>query len=147
MVDARGVVEELYEEVVNRRRPEVAEQLVADSFMDHTAPPGAERAGAQAFQEQVDAIIQAVPDASVIVDDLVAEGDRVAARLTWRGTLKGSLHGIPPSHQPVVLSEMVFWRVSGGKLVERWAMVDEWGLRRQIDAQFRSSQGPSPAVW
>jgi len=55
------------------------------------------------------------------VDDLVAEGDRVAIRWTLRATKTGPMFGQPPSGQPVELTAIVIFRIADGKMAERWA--------------------------
>jgi predicted ester cyclase len=65
---------------------------------------------------------------------MVAEGDWVAVRLTLRGTHLGPLGSIPPTGKHVVMKEMVFWRVTGGRLRAVWSVGDALGLRVQLGA-------------
>jgi predicted ester cyclase len=69
----------------------------------------------------------AIPDLNATIDAIVAEGDQVAVRATWRGTHRGPFRGRSPSGRQFETSGMVFWRIKDGKLVERWAMVDLLG--------------------
>jgi len=74
----------------------------------------------------------AFPDARFTVEDMVAEGDRVAARLTMRGTHLGPLNGAPPTGRAVVVSGMSIERIADGRIVEGWNENDALGLLQQL---------------
>ena len=74
----------------------------------------------------------AFPDARFTVEDMIAEGDRVAARLTMRGTHLGPLNGVPPTGRAVVVSGMSIERVADGRIVEGWNENDALGLLQQL---------------
>jgi steroid delta-isomerase-like uncharacterized protein len=74
----------------------------------------------------------AFPDLNVSIEDIVAEGDLVAVRGTWRGTHQGEFRGVPAIGRKVEFSGMVFWRVAGGQIRERWGLVDVPTLMRQL---------------
>jgi steroid delta-isomerase-like uncharacterized protein len=74
----------------------------------------------------------AFPDARFTVEDMVAEGDRVAARLTMRGTHLGSLNGIPATGRSVVVSGMSIERITDGRIVEGWNENDALGMMGQL---------------
>lgn len=70
------------------------------------------------------------PDLYVSVDDLVAEGDKVVARLKWRGTVSQDFNGIPANHQTIEWTGIAINRFENGKIVERWFNSDELGMMR-----------------
>ena len=74
----------------------------------------------------------AFPDARFTVEDMIGEGDRVAARLTMRGTHLGPLNGVPPTGRAVVVSGMSIERVADGRIVEGWNENDALGLLQQL---------------
>ena len=74
----------------------------------------------------------AFPDLYQAVEDMVAEGDRVALRWTAQGTHKGPLWGIPPSGQRVSWTGTTIYRIADGKVAERWGVVDQLGLLQQL---------------
>lgn len=74
----------------------------------------------------------AFPDALFTVEDMIGEGDRVAARLTMRGTHLGALNGIPPTGRSVVVSGMSIERVLNGRIVEGWNENDALGMLSQL---------------
>jgi predicted ester cyclase len=70
----------------------------------------------------------------VTIDDLVAEGDKVAARYKWTGTHQGIFNGIPPTGKRVTITGLDLWRLRDGKCVEHWNQEDNLGLLQQLGA-------------
>ena len=67
----------------------------------------------------------AFPDLNVTVEEVMAEGDRVAARVTMRGTHRGEFQGIAPTGKRVEVRAMDMFRISDGKIVEHWGHADD----------------------
>jgi steroid delta-isomerase-like uncharacterized protein len=76
--------------------------------------------------------VSGFPDYRFDVIHLVAEGDLVAALMPFSGTQDGAVLDLPPSGRSVRVSEMVFFRIRDGKIVEAWEEWDEHGMRRQL---------------
>ena len=76
--------------------------------------------------------IAAFPDYRFELLDLVAEGDKVAARMPFRGTHFGPILDLAPTGRSVHVSAMVIFRIVDGKIVEAWEEYDEAGMRRQL---------------
>jgi predicted ester cyclase len=74
----------------------------------------------------------AFPDAHVTLEDILAEGDRVAYRLTIRGTHQGEFQGIAPTGKQVTVSFTAIVRIEDGRLVEQWGGLDLLDLLRQL---------------
>ncbi len=87
----------------------------------------------------------AFPDARLSIDDVVAEGDKLACRFSLRATHRGELMGIPASGKPVLLPGITILRFRDGKCVERWSQADFLGLLQQIGAVPPPGSGTSPA--
>jgi predicted ester cyclase len=64
---------------------------------------------------------RAFPDTRHALEDLVAEGDRVVARISARGTHTGELFGYPPTGRDVTMTAIAIYRIVAGLIVERWA--------------------------
>jgi ketosteroid isomerase-like protein len=77
-------------------------------------------------------LVGAFPDLRITVEDTVADDDKVAARMTFRGTHRGSFRGIEPTGRPVEFSSIRIYRVEDGKVVQTWAEVDALGLLGQL---------------
>jgi len=72
------------------------------------------------------------PDLHLTIEDMIAEGDKVAWRFTARGTHKGELMGIPPTGKQVTVTAMVCSRFAGGKWEEDWSNFDALGMLQQF---------------
>lgn len=81
----------------------------------------------------------AFPDMRVIIEDLVAEGDKVACRFHFEGTHRGELMGIPATGKQVSVPGITILRFKNGKCVERWSQADFMAMLQQIGAM------PAPA--
>ncbi len=66
------------------------------------------------------------------VEDMIAEGDRVVSRLTFRGTHTGDLMGIPATGKSVMISEIIIDRLADGKIVESWRLFDQMAMMQQL---------------
>jgi steroid delta-isomerase-like uncharacterized protein len=110
----------------------ILDELAApDIVVSYPIPPEPLR-GAEAFKDFLMEVIAGLPDASVTVDDTIAEGDRVACRWTLRGTHDGPLFGFPPSGKSVQVSGFTFYRIAGGKVVEETGIGNTLGLMQQL---------------
>lgn len=130
----KAVVRRFYEQVLNQNRPEVAREIVAADFVVHGGVPGGAPSGPRALAGIGERLRAGFDNSTFEIDDLVAEGDRVAVRWTMRGTHTGEYFGIPPTGAGVALHAIVIFRVVEGRLAELWPLIDHPGLRRQIEA-------------
>jgi steroid delta-isomerase-like uncharacterized protein len=76
----------------------------------------------------------AFPDLHTAVEDVIAEGDKVAVRWTTRGTHQGSLMGIPPTGRQVTMTAIHILRLADGKIAEGWVNFDALGMLQQVGA-------------
>ena len=91
--------------------------------------------GLENFKEAVADFTKAFPDLKIEIQDMVAEGDRVAVRFTHRGTHTGATFaGIPPTGKRVVWTCNGIYRVAKGKLVEEWFNEDSLAMMKQLGA-------------
>jgi len=67
-----------------------------------------------------------------VVEDLVAEGDKVAGRVTAYGKHEGELFGIPRTGKDIRVSGIAIWRIEDGKIVEHWHETNQLGLMQQL---------------
>lgn len=124
----------LADEVFTQGDLAVADELVAADYVHHV--PGDQPApGLTGLKEWVTLMHRTFPDFRVIVEDQIAEGDRVVQRMTARGTHQGELFGIPPTGTGVCVPFIEINRVGpDGKFVEHWSSVDLLGLLQQLGA-------------
>lgn len=128
----RAVVQRFVDAVLNAHDPGAAPEVCAPNLAWHGGPLG-ELRDAGSFQHLIRSLLSSFPDLSVELQESIAEGDRVAARLAIRGTHRGDFQGIPPTGTPVVSSAVATFRVVEGKIVELWWQHDLFSLMKQLD--------------
>jgi predicted ester cyclase len=129
--DNKALVRRVYEEVANQRNLAAVDQLAALNFVGHftSFPP---LQGAEGLKQAISTVLTAFPDFHFTIDDMIAEGDEVAVRLTIRGRQSGPMMGIPPTSKQITISALHIYRVAGGKIVEGWVNSDDLGMMQQL---------------
>jgi steroid delta-isomerase-like uncharacterized protein len=111
-----------------------ADRVFARDLCDHRGPPLHDIAGIEGEKRFIDRVRTAFPDLRVEIEDMVAQGNRVAARVMHRGTHRGDFFGIAPTGTPVAYEGTVIFRVAEGRIAERWGTIDLYGLLAQLGA-------------
>ena len=111
------------------------EELLSPYYVFHDAPPGTPK-GPDAIKQVVTMFRGAFPDLKITIEDMIAEGDKVCARATTRGTHKGTLFGIPGTGKVVTMTGLTMVTIIDGRLVESWVKNDVMGLMKQIGADL-----------
>lgn len=109
---------------------DVVDDFLAADFLEHNPFPGIPptRDGwKQAFR----AFVQGAPGYHV-VEDLVAEDDKVVGRITAYGKHEGDLFGVPATGNELRVTGIAIWRIRDGRIVEHWHQTDEMGLMQQV---------------
>ncbi|MEX5721014.1 ester cyclase [Geodermatophilus maliterrae] len=116
----KALIRRIFEEVIPGGDTATMRGLFDPDWVDHDPLPG-QPAGLDGAAYVVSTMHTAHPDLRFVIDDLVAERDRVVIRWTLRGTNTGPMFGRPASGQPVELAAIVIFRVVDGRITERWA--------------------------
>lgn len=118
LAEMKEFIRDHFEEFVNRKNLRIGEVNFAAEFVDHGAdvppglPPG--RAGTIRY---VGGAQKKFPDLRVVIEDLIAEDDKVVVRNRWTGTDAASGQGLE-------FSGIVIWRIANRQIVERWAYLE-----------------------
>ena len=88
----------------------------------------------EGWKSFIAAFLAGFPDFRLVLDDVVAESDRVAVRWTFHGTHTGEFLGIGPTDKTVSMSAVEVNRVATGKVAEHWVALDQLGLLQQLGA-------------
>ena len=109
------------EEIWNKRDLTAADRYLAPDYIEHNTnlPPGLE--GRKKF---VATVLAAFSDYHAEIQEVVAEGDRVVARVQFTGTNDGPCEGRPPTHNNLSFFTADFFRIAGGKIAEHWDVVN-----------------------
>jgi steroid delta-isomerase-like uncharacterized protein len=127
----KALVRRFYAEGVQNSA--VFDELLAPTYVLHY-PGRPPIAGIGQAKLMMAVFTSAFPDLQLTTADLVAEGDKVAIRNTWRGTHQGAFQGVPPTGKYVTFTGTDIFRVEGGKIAEQWADLDALGLLQQLGA-------------
>jgi steroid delta-isomerase-like uncharacterized protein len=107
------------------------DELIAEDFVDHNPPPKV-RADKTGLKQTVTLFRSAFPDLRLTVEDMIAEGDKVAVRIVSRGTHKGELMGIAPTGRSIAVNEEHILRLANGKIAEHWGVEDNLSMMQQL---------------
>ena len=127
----KAVAQRFYDQVWNRGDMAVADELFTADTVDHASPPGFP-SGIAGVKQVFGMYRGAFPDLAITIEDMIADGDKVVARWTSRGTHRGDLMGIPPTGKQVTITGIDIFRFEGGKIAEHWANFDMLGMMQQI---------------
>ena len=133
MSDAnKAIVRRWFEESINKKNLAVVDELFTQDYVAHM-PAGAEPIRGIAGEKALDSMFHSgFPEGVITIEDMVADGDTVVTRLTYRGTHRGDFQGIPATGKTVVMSGMQVSRIANGKIAEAWHMPDFMGMMRQL---------------
>jgi steroid delta-isomerase-like uncharacterized protein len=133
-IEANKQLVRRYQEAHNTNDLDALNLIVAADLVTHSLmpglPPGLD--GGKTIHQMTGA---AIPDFHASIEDLIAEGDKVVARMTFRGTHSaGEFMGSPPSGKTFAFSAISIFRIADGKIVEHWGEEDSLGWLQQLGA-------------
>jgi steroid delta-isomerase-like uncharacterized protein len=129
-------------EIWNRAELAAVGEIVSADYARHDpATPGVR--GVEGLQQLIASYHEAFPDLRLTIEDLLAEGETVAARWSGSGTHRGALMGIPPTGRQTAVSGIGLYRLAGGKIAEEWESWDALGLMQQLGAVPAPGQAPA----
>ena len=124
----KALIRRFYAEVVNGRKDELIDEMIAEDFDDHAARDK----GREHFKTLYHVMIRIFPDIQASLQDLIAEGDEVVARVEFTATQADSFRGFPATNRQITYSGMDIFRIKDGKLTERWAQRDFLGRLERL---------------
>jgi predicted ester cyclase len=132
----KAIVRRIHDEL-NRNNLAIVDELYSPDYVSHV---GKRKGGLREYKEYLEAHQQAFPDWTTSIKDLMAEGDRVIARISEQGTHKGELRHrsmghLAPTHKMVDSSRVIIRRIMHGKVVESWIHADHLGILHQLKGE------------
>jgi steroid delta-isomerase-like uncharacterized protein len=128
----KAIVRRFYDEFASQGNLSLANELVAEDFVDHNPGVPDMAPGPEGMIQVFTAFRSAIPDMRMTVEDQVAEGDRVVSRATVSGTHQGELMGIPATGKSFSIGIIDILRLEGGKIAEHWGESDTMGMMQQL---------------
>ena len=131
--EANAATNRRWIDAYNDRDMETEAAARTPDFVAHV--PGAPGPlNSEAWVGFVSSFADAFPDLRLTVEDVVANEDRTAARVTFRGTHHGDFQGVPATGRSVTFTSIEFNRMADGKIAEHWVELDLLGLLQQLGA-------------
>jgi steroid delta-isomerase-like uncharacterized protein len=121
-----------YFSVFEQGNIDLLDELLAPDYINHTPATPDLPTGPEGVKGVVSMFRSAMPDLKVVVDDMIAEGDKVATRYTLEGTHQGELFGVPPTGQLLSIKSFTVERVSDGKIRDHWRVSDNLDMMQQL---------------
>jgi malonyl-CoA O-methyltransferase len=128
-----GLVERFYYELWNRFDQSLIPELLTEDIR-FRGSLGQYKVGHEQFQEYMEFIRRAFPDFTNQVDEIVSEGERCFARLTYRGTHRGEVFGMAPTLRPIAYAGAALFYFREGRIADVWVLGDVHGLIQQLTA-------------
>jgi steroid delta-isomerase-like uncharacterized protein len=130
----KALLQRWFEEVWNKGRAEAIDEMLAGDAIAHglSDNPQNPLKGPSDFKSFHETFRGAFPDIEVIVEDTLAEGDKVAARCAVRGKHTGDHLGVAASNAPVEFTGISIVRIKNGMIVEAWNNFDFMRMNKQI---------------
>jgi steroid delta-isomerase-like uncharacterized protein len=127
----KAIIQHLIDEVYKQGNLEVVDELVAADIFNHPAVPEHQH-GIDGFKHVIEWVREFSSDVHYDIDDIIAEGDKVAVRMTQSGTHTGTVRGIPPTGKSFSVDYVHWFRLADGKVAEMWAVRDDLTRLEQL---------------
>lgn len=118
------------EEVATQNKIDLIDEICTEDVVDRS--PLGEETGREPLKEQLRMLNGAFSDFSATVEEIIAEGDLTAMRVTLSGVHDGEFMGFEPTGKEFKAENMVFTRIEDGKIAERWVFPDMLGMLQQV---------------
>ncbi len=139
----KALLRRFVEELVNQGNMAVAPELVAPDFLELDPFPG-QAPGRAGLIESIERLRTAFPDLVWRIEEMVAEGEKVASLHTWSGTQRGEFLGIAPTGKRVRMSCMIFDTYQDEKLKKSRLVMNMLSLLQQLGAMPETEQEKRP---
>jgi len=123
-----------FTEFINTASEKLAVELISPDAVFHVPGRPEPMRGPAGYLAIIGMMREGFRDIPWTLEETIAEGDKVAARFTMRGTHQGTFFGVPPTARKIVVQAMNFYRLTGGQFVEERGQPDLLGLLQQIGA-------------
>ncbi|MGA7411852.1 MAG: ester cyclase [Bryobacteraceae bacterium] len=133
-MDKNKLTMQRFTEFINTASEKLAGELISPNAIFHVPGRAEPMRGPAGYLEVIGMMRGGFPDIQWVLEELIAEGDKIAARFTMRGTHHGTFFGVPPTGKKIEVQAMNFYRFLDGQIVEEHGQPDLLGLLQQIGA-------------
>lgn len=129
--DNKNVIRTFVEEILNQGQFERADDLVREDFVELDPLPGQSQ-GRAGLKEVIRQLRASFPDMQWVIEEQIAEGEKVCSRFAWTGTHRGTFLGIPATGRRVSVKGVVIDRLVSGKMADSRILMDTLGMMQQL---------------
>lgn len=135
--DNKALIRRLFDEEIHNKDLHALRRMAGIGYVSHndSVAPSSDLEQSEKFLASVFA---SFPDLHVKIEDILGEGDKVMVRNTWHGTFRGAWMGIAPTGKETTWTGIVLWRITDGKIKERWANTNFPEVMQKIAASARA---------
>ena len=130
----KATIRRMVEKLFNRGNINRVGEFWATDFIEHEVLPPGIPAGPEGTKQMIGMMHTAFPDFKATINELIAEGDLVAIRMTWTGTHKGEFMGMPATGKGFSIGIFDIIRMADGKCTEHWGLMDTAAMMQQLGA-------------
>ena len=130
--DNKAVVRRLYEEVWNKRKLEVINEIISPSHALQASNIFGSSIGPEAYKRNALLFFAGYPDLHWTIEDTIAEKDKVVACWTISGTHKGDYLGVSATNKKISVDGMTVHHITNGKIMDSYVSWDIWGMMQQL---------------
>jgi steroid delta-isomerase-like uncharacterized protein len=130
VAEHKALAQRVFDDLMSQGDLSLIDEIFAPDVVAHD--PGREMRGAAAIKQGFASLRVAFPDLRFTVEDMVAEGNKVAVRYTGQGTQHGEFWNTPPTGKSMRYTGILIWRFEEGKIAEHWAEPDLLSLLQQL---------------
>jgi predicted ester cyclase len=124
----KRIIRRLIEEGLSSHNLDLIDAYYDPGFIEHQ---GTLKPGIAGMKESFQSLYRAFPDYSLVIEDMIAEGDKVWLRMSCTGTNTGGFMG-PPNGKPIKITVMDVLRLKEGQIVEHWGVPDRFDVLLQL---------------
>ena len=144
--DNKALLRRWFDEVWNSRRRDAIDELAHPDVVTYGLGEGGAPGGIDQFVPFRDRFLATFPDLHIAVEDVIAEGDKTAARIRATGTHTGAAMGIPPTGKKVTVTGLILVRWKDGQIIEGWNEFDAYGMMQQLTTPAPDGAPASPQM-
>ena len=123
------------EEVWNSHNPDALDKYFAPDARVHSMTPGSiAGTGLDYLKERAQSLMNAFPDIHFVIENVVEQGDILAARVTLEGTQRADFAGVPATGKRMKVYDFATYRIVEGKITDVWSLIDMQAMRTQLQS-------------
>ena len=126
----KALVRRFIDDIFVGGRTEAVDELLTDDFVGHTWPSTGD--GKRDLRQAMERVSKGLTDPRFTIEDMIAEGDLVAVRLTAGATQSGEFMGMPATGKRYEIGEIHIFQVKAGRISDHWHQFDQMAMMRQL---------------